>query len=228
MRTLGVQALDVLYPRQCVLCHRGGAFLCERCVEAMPLADGDRCDRCWKPVWDEWCRRCIEEPIAVSQVRSVFRYEGEARRLVHAFKFRYLSALSESMAAPMIALASAYEIDVDAIVPTPLSSGREKERGFNQALLLARHIGKALDIPVSMALRRTRTGRSQVQSVSAEERWRNVDGAFALARGMDVADQRLLLIDDVATTCATLDACARVLLDAGAVEVSALTFARED
>jgi competence protein ComFC len=225
---LGDLALDLLYPRHCLLCRKGGVFLCGPCLDGLPLALGARCEACWLPFTGGPCRRCREYPLSLGQVRSVFRYEGDVRRLVHAFKFRYVSALADSLAGPMASLAAAAGVEVDALVPVPLSAARERERGFNQALLLARSLGGELTIPVLEALRRRRSGPTQALSASAAERRLNVAGRFDLRKDAIVAGMRLLLIDDVATTCATLDACARVLLAAGASEVAALTFARED
>jgi ComF family protein len=104
----------------------------------------------------------------------------------------------------------------------------ERDRGYNQAALLAKQAGKLLGMPVIEPLRRQGNATVQAQTKTAEERWQNVSGAFSLRPGGDVTGMSLLLIDDVATTGATLDACARVLIEAGAAAVSAVTLARED
>jgi ComF family protein len=105
---------------------------------------------------------------------------------------------------------------------------RRRTRGYNQASLMAQELGRALDLPVVDALTRRRFPGAQASSATAVERWRNVSGAFSVARPEAVAGKRVLLIDDVATTGATLDACAQELLAAGAASVSGLTLARED
>ena len=107
------------------------------------------------------------------------------------------------------------------VVPVPLHRRRRRARGFNQALELARY----LELPVVEALRRTRATQSQTD-LPAAKRHANVRGAFALRRGSDLRGLRIVLVDDVSTTGATLDACARVLREAGALDVSALTAAR--
>jgi ComF family protein len=117
---------------------------------------------------------------------------------------------------------------VDLVVPVPLAGSRGRRRGYNQAGLLATVLAEAAGQPLLEALRRRRSTPSQAASASAEERRRNVAGAFAVRDGVALDGRRVLLIDDVATTGATLDACARPLLAAGAAEVRALTFARED
>ena len=172
------------------------------------------------------CRACSEHPLAMTRTRAAFRYEGDVRRIVHAFKFGGQSALAASLGEVLTGVWEEHGFDVDAIVPVPLTAMRRRTRGFNQALLLAREVSRASSVAVDEVLRRRRGGPPQAGSASAVERRRNVEGAFEAGRL--VAGKRLLLIDDVITTGATLDACARALIDAGASEVSALTLARED
>jgi ComF family protein len=115
---------------------------------------------------------------------------------------------------------------IDIIMPVPLHAGRLKERGFNQALLLAYQMSEAHRIPLSLDnLYRTRPTRPQVE-LSGAERIRNVAGAFALRRPGEVADKHLVLIDDVFTTGATMNECSLVLKKAGASQVTAFTLAR--
>jgi ComF family protein len=121
----------------------------------------------------------------------------------------------------MIASGARVLHDADLAVPVPLYRARRRARGFNQAAEIARH----LTIPAIHALKRTRATVSQTD-LPAEARHANVRNAFALRRGVDVTERVIVLIDDVSTTGATLEACARVLLDAGAREVRALTAAR--
>jgi ComF family protein len=219
-------ALDLLYPPRCALCHRHGDFLCNACRDALPRADGDRCPKCWLP-WDRhFCVACADQPIAFS-LRSPYRYEGDVRTLVHAFKFGNFSSLAASLALPMV-LAIESLPPPDVIVPVPLSGRHERQRGYNQALLLARGLGQFSRAPVVNVLKRTTQGKAQSLTNDAALRRANVRNAFAVAKRADIADRHVLLVDDVATTGATLDACAQVLLDAGASKVSAVTFARED
>ncbi|HXH23538.1 MAG TPA: ComF family protein [Dehalococcoidia bacterium] len=222
---LGRLAVDLLYPPLCALCGRPGALLCDACLDSFPPAGGRRCGCCWLPLAPGGCRSCLAHPVALRRIRSAYRYAGPARELVHRFKFGDLTSLAEVMAPPM---ASLVEWPIDAVAPVPLTPTRERERGYNQAALLARGVGRALGAPVVTALKRTRSGRPQARSAGADERRGNVAGAFAVRDAGSVRDRSVLLVDDVATTGATLDACARALLDAGAREVTAVTFARED
>ena len=226
---LGRTALDLLYPPRCVLCGRGSAFVCESCLAGLPRATGDRCDRCWLPLGPApYCLSCLQQPLALTQLRSVFRYEDDVRRLVHSFKFGGHSCLAEPLAAEMVALLKVWRFEPDIIVPVPLTGRRRRERGFNQAALLAQHLSDALSRPATEPLIRVRFAAAQAGSATAVERRRNVAGAFAVHRAASVAGQRLLLVDDVATTGAPLDACARAFLAAGASEIAGLTLARED
>jgi ComF family protein len=226
---IGRAALDLLYPPACVLCGRGGDFLCARCRDALPRAAGRRCDVCWLPL-DEYdsCRSCADHPLALTRLRTAFRYEGDVRRLVRAFKFDGYSCLGPDLARPLLDLLSSNRLQADVVVPVALTPGRRRWRGYNQALLLARELARPAGLPVNEALQRVRFPGPQVGSATAEERRRNVQGAFSVRRPAEVAGLRVLLVDDIATTGATLDACARALLTADAAEVSAVCLARED
>jgi ComF family protein len=119
-------------------------------------------------------------------------------------------------------------LPADILIPVPLYPRRKRVRGYNQSALLARELGRHVGLPVEEgALVRERNTPSQAERLSAKERKVNVAGAFGY-RGQGLQGQRVLLIDDVATTGATLDACAQALRQAGAASVWALTFARED
>ena len=226
---VGRVVLDLLYPPRCSLCGRAGAFVCEACLAKLPRALPPRCARCWLPVLaGAPCGRCRVQPLRLTAIRSPFRYEGDVRRLVQAFKFGGQSALAEAMAGQIVSLVRETGLDAEVIVPVPLSTGRQRQRGYNQAGLLAAAIGKSLELPVALALRRTRSGQAQARSASAAERLRNVEGAFAVTGQGAIAGRRVMVVDDVATTGATLDACARALLKGGAAAVEAVTFARED
>ncbi len=173
------------------------------------------------------CARCRRQPPAFLAARSALVYEGAAREAVHALKYRGLSALAASMAAPMAECLQAWSPPVEAIVPAPLAGRRRRTRGYNQSELLAREVSRSAGLPLALrALVRRRAGPPQARAAGEAARRQNVAAAFA--PGPDVPKGGLLLIDDVLTSGATLDACARALLAGGAGRVFALTFARED
>ena len=233
LSTLGRAALDLLFPPRCALCGRHGAALCHDCAGALPHADPPRCPRCWSPQPAGWgCRRCDESAsggLALEGLRSPYVFQEGARELVHALKYSYHSALASPMGELMARYLQGTPLPADMLVPVPLHSRRQRARGYNQSLLLAREVSQRLDLPLAAeALFRRRDTPPQARAMEADARRRNVADAFDCRPGA-VAGRRVLLVDDVTTTGATLDACARVLLaEGGASSVWALTFARED
>ena len=173
------------------------------------------------------CRRCRAIRPSFRAVRSVFVYEAAARDAVHALKFRGLSAIASSMAALMAERLVDWSPPVDAIVPVPLAGSRRRQRGYNQSELLAKELSRLTAVPLApRALIRPRSSSPQYRLSNRDERRRNVCGVFS--SGKRVPRGSVLLVDDVMTTGATLDACARVLIEAGTGPVFGLTFARED
>jgi len=167
------------------------------------------------------CPRCRRRAGPRIRTRAIGTYDGTLRAIVHALKYDG----RRSVARPLAALLAERGADVLAgsaiVVPVPLHRSRQRARGFNQAFEIARHLGR----PVVHALQRTRATPSQTD-LPAGERHANVRDAFALARRARVRGAVIVLVDDVSTTGATLDACARVLYQAGASDVRALTAAR--
>lgn len=218
---------------------------CAACGEALDTpARGAVCRTCWDAIramappycricgdalasWriistlESRCARCRRRPALVRLTRAIGPYEGSLRAIIHAFKYDPRPSLARPLAARMRGAADGVLTAVDALVPVPLHAARERARGFNQA----RELARALDLPVLDALRRIRPTPPQAD-LPAARRHANVKGAFALTPRCRVDGVTLVLVDDVSTTGATLDACASVLLAAGAREVRALTAAR--
>jgi ComF family protein len=167
----------------------------------------------------------------VDRARAIGAYDGALRAIVHALKYEGRRSLARRLAALMRVRGADVLIGADWVVPVPLHPSRRRERGFNQAADLARHLG----VPPRAALRRTRATGTQT-GLPAARRRRNVRGAFAVVTGREGQERQkgpkrlkgsvVVLIDDVSTTGATLEACARVLKEAGVREVRALTAAR--
>jgi ComF family protein len=154
-------------------------------------------------------------------MRAIGPYDGSLRAIVHALKYGGRRSVARELAGLMRAAGADVLTDAACVIPVPLHRSRKRARGFNQALELARF----LDVPVVDALQRVRRTPSQTD-LPAARRHRNVRGAIAMRRGADVKHRCVVLVDDVSTTGATLEACARVLAAAGAREVRALTAAR--
>jgi ComF family protein len=157
----------------------------------------------------------------VSLARSIGPYEGTLRAIVHALKYDGRPTIARHLANRMRTAGEEVLAGADLVVSVPLHRSRERARGFNQARELARHLG----VPVANALARTRRTASQAD-LPAATRHANVRNAFAVRQDTDVAGRTIVLVDDVSTTGATLNACAAPLLAAGATEVRALTAAR--
>jgi ComF family protein len=188
--------------------------------------DGAVCDTCWGAVR---VAPSLHERFtgdhAVSWAAAVGEYDGCLRDIIHALKYEGRRSIAPPLGALMRSAGADLLRGADAIVPVPLHPRRERSRGFNQADDLARTLG----LPVHPLLRRTRYTTSQIE-LPKDERHRNVHGAFALNRapgsGLGAPGSTVVLVDDVSTTGATLEACAVVLKAAGAKEVRALTAAR--
>ncbi len=223
---LAGRALDIVFPPRCVSCREFGAFMCERCRASMTRAAEPRCALCWMLGPARECSRCRYRRPAFKAARAVFVYEGAARDAVHALKFRGVSAVARDMAGSMAEAVVRWEPPVTAIVPVPLAGLRRRLRGYNQSDLLARDIARLTGLPVRRNALIKRYTPPQTQQADEEARRRNMEGAFR--PGRPAITGGVLLVDDVMTTGATLEACARVLLGAGGGPVYALTFARED
>lgn len=229
MTSTGVlsKAVDLLFPRRCVGCGTFGAFLCASCLASSARAVDGRCPRCWGIGREQTCLACYRFTPAFSGLRSAFVYGGAPRSAVLALKYRSVSSAAEEMAVPMVEALTSWNPPVETVSAVPLGSVRKRTRGYNQAELLARQVASRTGLPFAGGvLRRVKQTPPQVQQLDALTRRRNVASAFS--PGNRPVTGRVLLVDDVATTGATLDACARVLLNNGALEVYALTFARED
>jgi ComF family protein len=189
---------------------------------------GPVCHLCWSSL--DLMRPPLSHPVgdsAIDDSRSAGPYEGALRHIIHAFKYDGRRTLAVGLAAKMREAGGDVLSDAHCVVPVPLHPWRRLTRGFNQSADLAAH----LDVPIVHALWRTRATTPQT-ALTALNRHRNVRGAFSMSplisrrvRGTMLVGQIVVLVDDVRTTGATLDACARVLKEAGVREVRALTLA---
>ncbi len=219
-------ALDWLYPPLCGGCGSKGDRWCPDCRSKVHIIQPPICKRCGQQLQSgELCSRCKNSPPNFAALRSWAAFDGPVRNALHQLKYRKNIALGERLAEPLCSVFLAQGWNVGIVAPVPLGIARLKERGYNQAALIAHPFSLALGLPyVPGALQRRRETHSQV-GLSIAERKENVSGAFSARRDV-VASQSVLLIDDVATSSATLDACASALRMDGADQVYCLTLAR--
>lgn len=230
----GRRALDVVYPAHCPGCGAGTAepgALCGACWHEVPFIARPYCERLGVPFSVDiggvlLSPAAIAEPPVFGRARAVALHEGHARAFVHRLKFSDRLDLARPMGQMMAAAGRELTEDADALIPVPLHWTRLVWRRFNQAQVLAEAVGSASGLPVltGTLIRKKRT--PQQIGMTRSQRITNLQGAFVLAEGANVTGKALVLIDDVHTTGATLNAAARILLRAGAVRVDVLTFTK--
>lgn len=220
------QLLDLLFPPRCVGCRRIGAWLCAECQSQIPRVEPPFCVQCGdKVAADDLCTRCRTSPLQIERIRAAAYFEGALREAIHLFKYKGRTALAKPLGNLMAMYWQQHPMPVDVVVAVPLHATRLRERGYNQAALLARELAQRAEIALNeRTLVRKRATAPQVD-LSAKERRENVRDAFCCSDDR-LAEKRVLLIDDVCTTGATLEACAIALRESGAHSVQALTLAR--
>ena len=218
--------LDWLLPPHCGGCGKQGTRWCASCQLETATINPPICDRCGSPQQAEGiCTRCDEFPPYYSALRSWASFSGPLRNSIHRLKYYHDIALGDMLAWPLINYIKNIGWGIDVVVPVPISLSRKAARGYNQAALLARPIALRFGLKYSpRALIKTRETRSQV-GLTLEERRANVHGAFKSNHRI-VAGKRVLVVDDVITSGATLNACAQALRIVEAMEVYCLTLAR--
>jgi competence protein ComFC len=230
--------LAFLYPETCQLCGVTRAtvaqsFICADCRKGVRFIEPPICDRCGFPFQGAIsqpfeCANCRDANLQFSHARSAVFARETVLDVIHRYKYQrafwfepFLAELLISRAAPELA-----RVEWDKIIPVPLHPTKQREREFNQAERLARHLSRATGVPLCTSLvRRVLATRTQTL-LSREERRANVRGAFRIRGSQRLNGDRIVLVDDVLTTGATTSACAKTLLTAGASEVCVWTVAR--
>ncbi|MBI5687462.1 MAG: ComF family protein [Verrucomicrobia bacterium] len=231
-------ALELFYPADCAVCKGARepgsrSMLCRKCREGLRPLPRPFCERCSLPFdgqagGDFRCSHCASKAFSFERAVCACRLTGVARDCIHRFKYNGALWLGPELAELLIA-AARERIEweqVDCVVPVPLFRARERERHFNQAEWFARRLVRALPASLSAGnLWRTRDTETQAL-LNAAERTENVRGAFAARRPAEFMRRRVVVVDDVFTTGATTNECARVLRAAGAASVMVLTLGR--
>lgn len=231
--------LHVLLPNTCYACRRDMPFrsrapLCPACEALVKPVGPLYCLRCGKPLPDGGahcyhCRGSKAKDFKCKVIRSAVVFGPQVRAVVHAFKYADQTYLAAHLAGWMAVPWQKYPnlADAQVLMPVPLHPKKRKSRGYNQSELLARALGKIQGLPVDAdSLVRSRNTPSQT-GFGREGRLKNMNGAFACVKPEAVKGKVILLVDDVATTGATLEGCAEALKAAGAKKVMAYTLARE-
>jgi competence protein ComFC len=229
-------AASLLYPPACTLCGgktRAGEYLCEQCEAKATRIVAPFCQQCSEPFEGAitsafTCANCAHRSIYFDAAVAAYRGRGVVRQIIHDFKYGRQAHLRHIVARWLCEALDDERLrgrQFDLIVPVPLHPTRQRERGFNQADLLAKLLSARISIPCKPVLERIRYTTTQT-ALDRTERMENLHNAFRLRKNTDVRGLRVLLIDDVLTTGSTLSECARVLKRAGATSVHAAMAAR--
>lgn len=232
---------SVVFPAGCLLCdalltHGRRIPLCETCLASFQRITPPICCICGQSFQvaaepgegEPVCLDCMEGKFRFQLARSFGVYEGALARAIVLLKYERIEPLGSFFARRLSELVRSDPslLSADTVVPVPLHRQKHRDRGYNQVDLFARPLARRLHKPYRPILLMRSRPRPEKRLLSQEERWEAVRGAFVMRRGGRVDNLRILLLDDVMTTGATLDACARTLREAGASSVLALTIAR--
>jgi ComF family protein len=229
--------LDLAWPRTCAACGAGvgheAQHVCWDCLASFSLIQAPFCSSCGDPVdgaitRDYVCSVCVDRPPQFDHARSAARYRDGLKAILQQFKYSAATHLSRDLAMLLHACVHAcYSGEVfDAVAFVPLHAGKERARTYNQSALLAGELARLVDKPLARRCAvRVRSTATQTH-LTARERLENVRGAFQAVNEQWIEGRRLLLVDDVMTTGATVNECARVLKAAGAARVCVVTVAR--
>ena len=233
--------IDAVYPPRCHICHdflqcgqpeNGSGFFCQACSDDFNPITSPICPVCSAPLdasqEDHWCEDCLRKRPHYEATHACYLYDGAVMDVIHQFKYGAKSYLSESLGPLFAQFTGNLFLKSDKLLtmPVPLHPKRLRERGFNQSLLLARHVAVQLGTDLDfLSLRRIKYTSPQT-GLGKEERRKNVRNAFQLTHSEAVKGKTVLLVDDVATTGNTLNECARILKKSGSRDVFCLVLAR--
>ena len=237
MKSILTSILDLIYPRVCICCGAAvkdeQALICWDCRATFEVITDPFCSICGDPVDGRvenvyQCSYCRRKTPSFDFARSAVHYRGAVRKAIHKLKYGHQSSVGRDLAKWMAAGYDAHYsgVDIDAVVCVPLYLKRQRERTYNQSSILAGELARNLHVPAfTRCVKRVKPTESQV-SLNARQRQVNVRNAFEVRDKGWVDGKRLLLVDDVMTTGATVNEVARVLKEARAATVHVLTVAR--
>jgi len=223
--------INLIFPVYCLICkkelsYQTDTYLCDACKKSIIPITGKVCNKCGRPFINGICGICREKQFYFSKARASVIYDGSVRECIHFFKYNKKTYLLNTLFEVLLLPDSLDFLSCDFIVPVPLHWIRQYSRGFNQAELIGRKFSKRFNIKLSKtSLKRTRATPSQT-GLSLKERTKNIKGAFSVRNSQKLNGKRILLVDDVMTTGATVNECSKVLLQAGVGEILVYTLAR--
>lgn len=225
------QADKLFFPPACLACNApteaASELLCADCRAKLRPIARNYCPKCGAPLDNYRCGPCSETKFEFDIARAAYVFDGPARDLLHRFKYDDFRACAGFFSRALLQLPSAvrWKGHFDLVMAVPLHHVRKRDRGFNQSELLARKLAAGLGIPYSRPVYRRYNTPSQT-NLSREARTQNLDGAFALRRGADIAGKRVILVDDVFTTGSTANEISRLLKANGAARIAVVTATR--
>lgn len=238
LSALGEGFLDLIYPSNiyCISCGNiiddsRPYALCDVCVRSLKWANGKTCDRCGKRLQEGYgsdlCTDCADMQHSFEKGFTCVEYGAAERELLHRFKYKDQAYLGRKLAEIMYDRIRIEELEADLILSVPMFKKKEKKRGYNQAEVMAKSLAKYMERPYARKLLTRIVETEAMSRLSALGRRRNIREVFSVPRDKidQVAGKVILLVDDIYTTGSTADACASVLLEAGAASIFVFTFA---
>jgi ComF family protein len=222
--------LNTLFPESCPVCQKPSydhktAPICTECWQSIQPYNGQKCRKCGKPLFSDIstvCGECIKDEPAFRSARSFGLYDGTLRKAINLFKYHNIKRLSKPLSEIILRIRIPR---VDAVLPVPLYKKRLRQREFNQSALFAKYIAKNLGITLLLdCLVKIKDTMPQV-GLSSKDRLKNIRKAFGIKDKKLIEGKKVLLIDDVITTGATVRECSRALKKAGAKEIYVITLA---
>jgi len=233
-----LKIINLIFPKVCSLCMRDireGYSVCPKCLKSLKKIEGLICVKCGLPLESggEHCRSCKKnnDHYAFDKLISPFEYTGGVQKLLHKFKYGGKHFLSKDLAVQMYDFIKDNDLykNADYCIAVPLHFHRRIKRGYNQAELLAKHLSRFSGVPVlKNVLKRTKRTKAQFL-LTRKMRLENIKNSFALNRSKSllIKNKTILLVDDIATTCATINECAKTLKTARPKKIIVVTVARD-
>ena len=226
-----MEVLDFIFPKRCVICKKGGGYLCEKCFSYLSFDAKSLCLSCDKPSYNGLTHPICRKKYTIDGCFSALSYNRTAKKLIYSFKYKpylvdlkvFISELFYESVIQKEEFMKLLNSSKWIIVPVPLSSGKLRKRGYNQAEILAKKLAEKFDLEEKNLLKKTKETKTQIKLGKAE-RAENIKGSFVLNSKVFGS---ILLVDDVVTSGATLLEAAKILKKQGAKKVIGLTLARD-